>query len=54
MEENKNNNQVEKNENQGENKSLAYMMGQFIGGTMGACIAILMLALTVKLVIWMF
>lgn len=53
MEENKNN-QVEKNENQVDKKSIAYVIGQFIAGTMGACIAILMLALTVKLVIWMF
>lgn len=50
--EEKKNNQVKKNDDQVEQKSVAYMMGQFIAGTMGACIAMLMLALTVKIIFW--
>lgn len=42
----------EQNNNQVENKSFAYQLGQVIAGMTAACIGALVIAITVKLIMW--
>ena len=44
----------EKNTNQVEKKTFSYQIGQAIACMTAACVVALMIALTVKVIVWMF
>ena len=37
-----------------ETKSLGYKVGYIIGSTIGACVTVILIALTVKFIMWLF